>query len=76
MCVSLLKVHHQPGQRLQVVYHNAVLGPLLFAIFIEDMPDEVEYNLCKLFASDCKLYGTVNDDEVNKMQMDLKSLEI
>ena len=39
------------------------------------MPDEVKYNLCKLFADVCKLYGAVNDDEVNKMQMDLKSLE-
>ena len=28
-----------------------------------------------LFDDDCKLYCAVNDDEVNKMQMDLKSLE-
>ena len=56
---------------------GSVLSTLLFVIFINDMPDEVKYNLCncKHFAADCKLYGAVIDDEVNKMQMDLKSLE-
>ena len=39
------------------------------------MPDEVKYNLCKLFADDCKLYGAVNDDWDNTMQIDLNSLE-
>ena len=48
---------------------GSVLGPLQFAIFINDMPDEVKYNLCKIFVDDCKLYGEVND-EVNKMQME------
>ena len=39
------------------------------------MPDEVKYNLCKLFADDCKLYGAVNDDGDNTMQIDLNTLE-
>ena len=54
---------------------GSVLGPLLFVIFINDMPDEVKYNLCKLFADDCKLHGAINDDGDNTMQIDLNSLE-
>ena len=53
---------------------GSVLGPLLFVIFINDMPDEVKFSICKLFADDCKLYGTVGDAE-NKLQMDLANLE-
>ena len=39
------------------------------------MSDEVKWNLCKLFADDCKLYGTVKSDGENKLQRDLKNLE-
>ena len=31
---------------------GSVIGPLLFVIFINDMPDEVKHNACKLFADD------------------------
>ena len=39
------------------------------------MPDNVKYSMCKLFADDCKLYGTVNNREDNKTQFDLTNLE-
>ena len=52
-----------------------VIGPILFVIFINDMPDNVKYSMCKLFADDCKLYGTVNNREDNKTQFDLTNLE-
>ena len=55
---------------------GSVLGPLLFVIFINDMPDVVKFNICKLFADDdCKLYGTVNTAAGNKLQIDLRKLE-
>ena len=53
---------------------GSVIGPLLFVIFINDMPDDVKFNFCKLFADDCKLYGIV-DGAVNTMQTDLTKLE-
>ena len=53
---------------------GSVIGPLLFVIFINDLPDEVKFGICKLFADDCKLYGVVNDSE-NKLQTDLSNLE-
>ena len=54
---------------------GSVIGPLLFIIFINDMPSEVKLNLCKLFADDCKLYGTLGRPEENKLQLDLSRLE-
>ena len=40
---------------------GTALGPILFVFFINDMREEVKYNVCKLFADDCKLYGRVGD---------------
>ena len=54
---------------------GSVIGPLLFVIFINDMPDEVKHNFCKLFADDCKLYGIVEATGENFVQTDLTSLE-
>ena len=39
------------------------------------MPQKVKYNICKLFADDCKLYGSVNENDGNKMEIDLHNLE-
>ena len=47
----------------------------LFVVFINDMPAEVKNNICKLFADDCKLYGTVNNSSENLMQFDLSMLQ-
>jgi hypothetical protein len=41
---------------------GSVLGPLLFPIYINDMPDMID-NLCKLFADDSKLIGIVKSAE-------------
>ena len=36
--------------------------PLLFTIFINDLPDHVK-NKCKLYADDCKLIGIIRESE-------------
>ena len=54
---------------------GSVIGPILFVIFINDMPDAVKHNFCKLFADDCKLYGKVLPAEVNMVQTYLTLLE-
>ena len=48
---------------LSGIRQGSVLGPILFVVFINDMPEEVKYSTCKLFADDCKLYGIVNSTD-------------
>ena len=59
---------------LSGIPQGSVLGPILFVIFINDMPEEVKFNVCKLFADDCKLFGVVDKLEANTMQNDLNSI--
>ena len=59
---------------LSGIPQGSVIGPILFVIFINDMPSEVKHNFCKLFAEDCKLYGNVKVGEENSVQLDLTNL--
>ena len=54
---------------------GSVLGPLLFVVFINDLPDDMKYSICRTFADDCKLYGLVGNENLNKLQIDLRELE-
>ena len=53
---------------LSGIPQGSILGPILFIIFINDLPGVVG-NVCKLFADDCKLYKNV------KSEADLKELQ-
>ena len=44
------------------VPQGSVLGPLLFTIFINDLPDRVK-NECRLYADDSKLIGVIEKDD-------------
>ena len=55
---------------LSGVPQGTVLGPLLFLLFVSDIP-EVVSNFVSLFADDTKLYGKCQDDS---LQRDLDSL--
>ena len=47
---------------LRVVYpQGSVLGPVLFLVYVNDMPNEI-HNIIKLFADDTKLYSTRNSE--------------
>ena len=44
------------------VPHGSVLGPSLFLLYINDMPDTVQ-NLVKIFADDTKLFAVANNED-------------
>ncbi|MEW8548552.1 MAG: reverse transcriptase domain-containing protein [Candidatus Thiodiazotropha sp.] len=52
---------------------GSVLGPILFVIFINDLPDAIQCCI-KLFADDSKIYRRVtNNDHVQSLQASLNS---
>ena len=57
------------------VPQGSVLGPLLFLIFVNDLPDLVKSSI-KMFADDTKLWATISNTTDSKMlQEDLNCLK-
>ena len=53
----------------------SVIGPLLFLIFINDLPDNI-VSLIKLFADDTKLFARIRTlQDCNRLQADLTRLQ-
>ena len=75
LCVTANYAHSRPRLVTSGVPQGSVLGPLLFLIFINDMPSTVTSSSLKLFADDSLLYHPIHQpDDLTKLQDDLDSL--
>ena len=58
------------------VPQGSVLGPHIFLIYINDLPNCVQNSVCRLFADDCILYQRIRScQDSNKLQADLDQLQ-
>ena len=58
------------------VPQGSVLGPVLFIVFVNDMPSCVKDSFVSMFADDTKLYLNINSpDDHQRLQQDLHELE-
>ena len=86
-CIIDLLAHRKQRVRINNIFSNwqevisgipqgSVIGPLLFVIFINDLPDVIKDSHIFLFADDMKLFNPIyNEENCNNLQKDLTSAE-
>ena len=67
--------HSHPTQVTSGVPPGTVLGPLLFLLYVNDLPNNLKSQI-RLFADDALLYGVMsNKEDGDQLQKDLQQLE-
>ena len=65
-CVRINSYLSPTLEILSGVPQGSVLGPILFNLFVNDLPDNFEHNVkVKLFADDLKIYSEINSVQDN-----------
>ena len=74
--VVLDGVKSTPAQVLSGVPQGSVLGPLLFLVYINDMPETFSHSETRLFADDTILFRQINSTKDSELlKQDLSALE-
>lgn len=77
LSVNVNREHSSRHQVTSGVPQGSVLGPLLFLIFINDMPSSVDFCNLRLFADDSLAYHKVKTSiDTNHLQSDLNKLAL
>ena len=58
---------------LAVIPKGSVLGPLLFLICRNNIPERIK-SICKIFADDTSLFSIVKKDQLSQNNSDLKKI--
>ena len=75
-CVVLDGISSHRCSVLSGVLQGTVLGPTLFSIYINDLPESILHSSIKLFADDCIIYKAIHTPEdADKLQEDLYALQ-
>jgi hypothetical protein len=56
------------------IHQGSIVGPLLFLICVNDLPDAAKHSKVPMFADDCKCYKIINNShDSNLLQSDLQA---